>query len=349
MLISNKFQQSQADPCLYVKGEWPIICYLLIYVDDILVITQSQDTVDEVLLMLNTHFETKNLGNVCHYLGLEINQESNGHFSICQSSYITKVVNENNLSSAKGSEMALSPSYMKGGGNDTLLLENSRYQKVIGCLLFIAVNTRPDISASISILARKVSKPNQEDWNELKRVMRYLKTTVHSKLVLSNDAADSFNFQGFADADWAETRIDRKSNSGYVFLFNGSAVSWCCRKQSCVSLSSTEAEYIALTEACKEVKWFLQLFADLNHPIKDPITIWEDNQSCLKLIDSEKINCRTKHIDIKFHFIRDYAEHKIVRFKYCASEEMVADLLTKPLSSPRLKKLRRMCSIADRE
>lgn len=349
VLLDNNFVQSEADSCMYVRGEWPSICYLLIYVDDILVITKSPKTVADVMQMLNSHFEMKDLGDVKQYLGLEIEQDEDGNYSICQSSYIKKILSENGLTAAKGSEMALSPSYMKGGGNETILIDSSQYQKVIGCLLFVSVNSRPDVSASVSILARKVSKPTQEDWTELKRVMRYLKQTINFKLSLSNTETESFKFCGYADADWAESRLDRKSNSGYVFLLNGSAVSWSCRKQTCVALSSTEAEFISLAEACKEAKWLTQLFIDLKHPFNEAITMWEDNQSCLKLIESEKQSNRSKHIDTKFYFIRDYAANQIVSFSYCPTDDMIADLLTKPLPASRLKKLRRMCSIMDRE
>lgn len=137
----------------------------------------------------------------------------------------------------------------KTNKDEDLLLSNTQYQKLIGCLLYVAVNTRPDISASISILAQRVSKPRQVDWNELKRVLKYLKGTSNMKLAL---AAENYNGEllyGYSDANWAESKYDRKSNSGHVFLLNGGTVCWSSRKQSLVALSTCEAEFVALSEA----------------------------------------------------------------------------------------------------
>ena len=103
-------------------------------------------------------------------------------------------------------------------------------------------------------------------------------------------------------------------------MLNGSAVSWSCRKQTCVALSSTQAEFISLAEACKEAKWFWEMFRNLKYEVEDTITVWEDNESCLKLIENENHSNRSKHIDTKYHFIRDYAINKLVIFKYCPTE-----------------------------
>lgn len=172
-------------------------------------------------------------------------------------------------------------------------------------MLYISVNTRPDISASISILAQKVQQPRQEDWNELKRVLKYLKGTSTLKLELSGDSGGHELLYGYADADWAENKSDRKSNTGYVFIVNGGIVSWACRKQSCVTLSSTEAEFVALSETCRETYWLRRLLHDLRQPIQTATVIFEDNQSCLKLIQEEKLSNRTKHIDTRYYFVKD--------------------------------------------
>lgn len=217
------------------------------------------------------------------------------------------------------------------------------YQKFIGCLLYISVNSRPDICASVSILARRVSDPTQQDWTELKRVFKYLKGTADMKLMLSSVEEKCDIFFGYADADWAENRKERKSNSGYVFKVYGGVISWCCRKQSCVALSSTEAEFIALAEACQEAIWITRLLSDLNVNNNMPFVIFEDNQSCLKMIEHDKFSNRTKHIDTKYHFVKDYVAKNLVVCKYCPTADMIADLLTKPLSGNRIKYLREMC------
>lgn len=168
---------------------------------------------------------------------------------------------------------------------------------LVGQLLYITVNTRP---AAISIVSWKVSCPTQQDWTELKRIVRYLKGTVELKLRLSKHD-DHSALVGFADADWAENREDRKSNSGFIFKFNGGTISWTCRKQTCVSLSTAEAEFVALSEASQEALWLKRLLTDLGENLPN-VTMNEDNQSCLKMLDSEKFSNRTKHIATRFHF-----------------------------------------------
>lgn len=241
------------------------------------------------------------------------------------------------LEDAKPSPIPLDPGYGKTTVADEQLPDNKEYQKLVGQLLYISVNTRPDISAAISILSRKVSNPHQVDWNELKRVTRYLKGTKNLWLRLSNNA-ECAGLVGHADADWAECRTDRKSNSGFVFKFNGGTVSWACRKQSCVSLSTAEAEFVALAEASQEALWLRRLLDDLGEDTT--VMIGEDNQSCLKMLDSEKFSNRTKHVATKFHFIRDLRQSKEIFYQYCPTEQMVADLLTKPLSRIKIEALR---------
>ncbi|XP_055604760.1 uncharacterized protein LOC129752991 [Uranotaenia lowii] len=141
------------------------------------------------------------------------------------------------------SAVPLEPGYGKTEEKEVLLPNNRQYQKVVGQLLYIAVNSRPDIAAAISILSRKVSCPTERDWTELKRMVRYLKGTADLELRLSS-SDDSSGLVGYADADWAECVSDRKSNSGYVFQYCGGTISWACRKQTCVSLSTAEAEFV---------------------------------------------------------------------------------------------------------
>ncbi|XP_031634406.1 secreted RxLR effector protein 161-like, partial [Contarinia nasturtii] len=169
------------------------------------------------------------------------------------------------------------------------------------------VNTRPDISASVSILAKKSCKPKQEDWNELKRVLKYLKGTANLKLAISKHNFNGQSLYGFSDANWAEDRNDRKSNSGHVFLVNGGTDCWSSRKQSLTALSTCEAEFVALSEACRAASWIRRVLISLKQNIPNETTIYEDNQSCLDLVaEEQRLSDQSKHIDTRFHFVKDY-------------------------------------------
>lgn len=223
------------------------------------------------------------------------------------------------------------------------LADGQQYQSLIGALLYIAVNTRPDIAISTSILGRRVTKPTTADWNEAKRVLRYLKGTENYELHLGG--GDNLQVECFVDADWAGEVDNRKSNTGYIFKFGGGLVGWGSRKQTCVSLSSTEAEYIALAECLQELQWVRRLVDDLGEQLALPIVVNEDNQSCIALVAADRISRKSKHIDTKYCFVKDLASAGIVSIRYCPTEQMEADLLTKPLGAVKLQQLREAIGI----
>lgn len=339
VLLKAGYKQSNSDPCLYTKhvNEEGMI-YILVYVDDILIASQNEKHINAAEKMLKHNFETNCLGDVHFYLGLEIFRDNSSNFCIRQKRYIRDLLNQYGLNEAKPSKYPMDPGY--GKIKSEKLLNNDNYQKLLGSLLYISVNSRPDISACVSILAQKVCEPTQEDWNELKRILKYLKGTEDFFLRLSK-TKDSINLlEGYADANWAADRESRKSNSGYVFLLNGCAVSWSCKKQACVALSSTEAEFIALSETCKEAIWLRKLLEDMEIIQASPTVIYEDNQSCLSIIKEEKLSNRTKHIDTKRYFVKNNVDKNYVICKYCPTENMVADMMTKPLNAQILEKFR---------
>lgn len=329
------FMQSKADQCLYTKrinDEW---AYILVYVDDIVLVAKTTTTIHALKQIIANEFDIKDLGEIKQYLGIEVTRDEKGIFHLNQAKYINKVVNEFGLDTAKISNVPMQPNYGKSAKEDDrgVLLSNTQYQKLLGCLLYISINTRPDISASVSILAQKVSMPQQEDWHELKRVLKYLKGTANFKLPLAAYGGNDHILYGYSDANWAEDRSDRKSNSGHVFLVNGGTVCWSSRKQSMVALSTCEAEFIALSEACRAALWIRRVLIDLKQKVSDATMIYEDNQSCLKLIEGEeRLSNRSKHIDTRFHFVKDYVDRSIVRCVYCPTDDMLADILTKALS-----------------
>lgn len=320
-------------------------CILLIYVDDIIITSTSNEMIDGIYQKINQNFEIRDLGRVKHYLGLEVIQDKNGVYSINQEKYIKEIVAEFGLCDAKGSKIPMEPNYQKTVEEGSELISNEKYQKLLGSLLFISINTRPDISASVCILAQKTNHPTQRDWNELKRILRYLKETSHLKLSLSsNDTKDS-KLSCYVDASYAEDRTDRKSMTGYIFKLNGGTISWCSKKQQCVTLSSTEAELVAMAEACKEAIWISKLLKDINQTKNQETIIYEDNTSCLKMLTNEKISNRTKHIDIRYFYLRELAEKKQYEFQHCSTDKMIADALTKPLNATKLNEFKKLMNL----
>jgi Reverse transcriptase (RNA-dependent DNA polymerase) len=344
-LLKNGMKRSEADKCLYAMNSGGEVMYLLVHVDDILVIGKNVDFMDKFMTRIGKDFDLKDLGIVKNYLGINVERDNFGNYSICQSNYIEKIINEAGLCDAKESSFPMDVGYYKLDGE--LLNNNDEYRKLIGMLLFVATHTRPDIAASVSILSQKVSNPRNTDMNEVKRMIRYLKGTKYMRLCLSIDDKGNL-IQIYSDANWAEDRNNRKSNTGYFCALFGGAISWMCRKQDVVALSSTEAEFIALSETCKEVIWIKRLLKELQINIDQSITILTDSQSSINMINNEKFSNRTKHIDTRYHFIKEAITEKEVCLKYIKTDINVADLMTKPLNSIKMKQFRPMIGLFDR-
>lgn len=344
-LVKIGFVQNETDKCLYVLRERDNICYLLVHVDDMLMASNKIEVINSLALKISQKFEMTDMGNVKHYLGIDVERDQKGNFMLSQSKYISKIVETANLSDAKPSKYPIDPGYYKIE-DENFLTDNSEYRKLIGMLLYLTTHSRPDIAASVSILSQKVSKPNQTDMTEVKRIIKYLKGTQSLKLRLSNDLCDQ-NLIAYSDANWAEDKSTRRSNSGYLCSINGGSVSWCCRRQDIIALSSTEAEYVALTETCKDVIWLKRLLKFFDLTFTEPITILTDSQSCMKMIVNDKFSNRTKHIDTKFHFTKELVSKGEIKLKYIETENNAADLFTKPLASIKMKHLRTLAGLID--
>lgn len=281
------------------------------------------------------------LGEVNYFLGLEIGLE-NGQYSVSLENYIQKVAEKFGLREAKSAKSPMETGYIRMEDTSPLLSDTTAYRSLVGALLYIAVCARPDVAACVAILGRKVSAPTEADWVAAKRVVRYLKTTKDWRLKFgSNDG-----LVGYCDADWAGDVGTRKSTTGFVFHYAGGAVSWVSRRQNCVTLSSMESEYVSLSEACQELVWLLSLFKDLGVQQSGPVTIREDNQSCIKFVGSERSTRRSKHIETKQHYVKELYEDKVLSLEYCSTDEMVADILTKPLGTIKHRKLAGMLGLS---
>ena len=185
--------------------------------------------------------------------------------------------------------------------------------------MYLSVSSRPDITYSVSTLAKFSSHPNKQHWIALKRVLRYLKGTVLHGITYTRKS--SKECISYSDADWAGDLDDRKSTSGYLFQVSGGAVTWRSKKQSSVALSTAEAEYMALSSAAQEAVWLRQLTAELGSSPETATTIFEDNQSAIALTKNPQFHGRAKHIAI----IREQVSNRTIELKCCPSNQMLAD------------------------
>ena len=213
-----------------------------------------------------------------------------------------------------------------------------KYQSMVGSLLYAAIATRPDIAQVVGVVSKFNSCLNEAHLTAVKRIFRCLKGTMNFGLKYEKSA--DAELIGFADADWAGDIDDRHSTTGNVFIMAGGAISWLSRKQPVVSFSTTEAEYVSLCTATQEAVWLRKLLSDIKAVPTRPTTIREDNQGAIAVARNPVSHARTKHIHIKYHYVREALNNGVIELVYCPTEQMTADILTKPLPHSRYEVLR---------
>ena len=211
------------------------------------------------------------------------------------------------------------------------------YRALIGSLIYVTV-TRPDIAVSVSQLSRYLENPQEAHWNAGIRVLRFLVTTKERELILAPDQKAN-QFKVLSDSTWNSNPDNCRSRTGYAILLYKCLIVWKTKLQPHTSLSSTEAEYVALNAATKEAIWVLRLLEEMGVKIKKPVPVHADNQSTIALAKHHMAKPRTKHIALRYHWIREQIVNDTFKLFYVPSNENLADLFTKILSQKQQAKL----------
>ena len=344
---STGFKQSDADPCIFVKGEKDDLTIVAVYVDDLIIVSKNPETMKKIKKSLATRFKMKDLGKLSYCLGISIVHDKEKKCILMhQKQYIQMLLEKYGLSEAKpvSTPANISVKLVKDDGVSKPI-DSGQYQSMVGSLLYASIATRPDIANAVGAVSKFNSCPTEAHLTAVKRIFRYLKGTMD--LGLKYQKSDDFQLIGFSDADWAGDMSDRHSTTGNLFVMSSGAVRWVSRKQSVVALSTTEAEYIALSSATQETIWLRRLMSDFTAEQQLPTIIKEDNQGTIAVARNPISHSRTKHIDIKFHYIREALRDGAVDLIYCPTERMTADILTKPLSRGRFEELRSQMGLVD--
>ena len=340
-LESLGFKRTDADHGVFIK-KWADgrVVIVAVHVDDCLTTGSSRNLVDEFKRRVNEKYRMTDLGPCKWLLGIRVERDlENGTIALSQHAYIDSIVTRFNFDDLKPSSIPMDPSkpLLKSQSPSTLAekakMKYVPYREAVGSLMYATVGTRPDIAFATSTVAQFLENPGWMHWEAVKRIFRYLKGTRGFSLVYGRSRED---LQGWVDADGA-SQEHRRAITGYVFMVDGAAVSWMSKKQELVTLSTTEAEYVAATHAAKELVWLRRLFKELFSPIDGPTTLHSDNKSAIALANGGQYHARTKHIDIRYHFIRYEVEAGCIRLIYCPTDQQTADTLTKALPSVKAK------------
>ncbi|KAJ3507815.1 hypothetical protein NMY22_g16815 [Coprinellus aureogranulatus] len=342
-LLDMGFIRLDAETCLYLYKEGDQLCFVVVYVDDLLLAATSRKFMDSVKKKLSSRFKMKDLGPAKYILGMVIRRDrAKLTIALSQRRYIDSVLERTGMSNCKPASTPI-PSTNKAtidDPNDNTVIHSLEidgktvtYKSIIGSLMYAMLATRPDLAFVVGLLGRYSAAPKQVHWTLAKRCLRYLQATKDMELVYDGTAdSKDMTFFGFVDAAWSDDTDTSRSTGGYVFMSNGAAVGWSSKRQQMVALSSTEAEYISMCAAGQHLAWLRTFFEDIGHPQADPTTLFNDNQGAIALSKDPQYRSRTKHIQRKFHFVRDdLVRNGVVKIKYLPTEEMVADIMTKPL------------------
>ena len=327
---------------MYIKCIDKHCVLLLVYVDDVIVTGSSVELIAQVKRELKQRFEMTDSGACKFVLSIELIEHEDGSATLCQRRYIDDILKRFGMEDCKSvsSPVDISTKMIKVDGQATAI--DAPYREAVGALMHLMCATRPDIAFAVGMVARFMDSPQEVHWTAVKRVFRYLQgTKTHGIRFKSSGDLD---FKCFSDANWAGDVTDRKSTSCYVSKLVSGPISWGSKKQTSVSLSTSEAEYIALSLAIQEGKWVHRLLCEIlvaAHFEVPKLVIFEDNQSCIKMTKNPVNHGRDKHIDIKYHHIRNEVKFGQVEIEYCETAKMLADLLTKGLPGPRHQELTR--------
>ena len=334
-LLENNFKMGTADKTLFTRQEKDDILLVQIYVDDIIFGSTNNDLCKEFSEKMSREFEMSMMGELNFFLGLQIRQSDEG-IHISQSKYCKEMLKKFDMENTKPVSTPMSTSDKLTEDPKGIPVDTKKYRGIIGSLLYITAS-RPDIQYSVCKCARFQAAPKESHLSAVKRILRYLKGTIN--LGLWYPKGVPFNLVCFSDSDYAGHLVDRKSTSGTCQFLGGCLVSWFSKKQNSVSISTTEAEYIAAAKCCAQILWMKQTLADYNVKF-DVISIWCDNTSAIDLSKNPVLHSRSKHIDIRHHFLRDHVNKGDIKISHIETENNIADIFTKPLSSERFAKLR---------
>jgi hypothetical protein len=341
-LITNGFKVGKANTTLFTKTIAKDLFVCQIYVDDIIFGSTNKSTCEEFSRIMIQKFEMSMMGELKYFLGFQVKQLQEGTFN-SQTKYTQDILTKFGMKDAKPIKTPMGTNGhldLDTGGKS---VDQKVYRSMIGSLLYLCAS-RPDIMLSVCMCARFQVDPKEVHLRVVKRIMRYLVYTP--KFGLWYPKGSTFDLIGYSDADWAGCKIDRKSTSGTCQFLGRSLVSWASKKQNSVALSTAEAEYIAAGHCCAQLLWMRQTLRDYGYKLSK-VPLLCDNESAIRMADNPVEHSRTKHLDIRYHFLRDHQQRGDIEIACVSTKEQLADIFTKPLDEKTFTKLRNELNILD--
>ncbi|KAJ9544070.1 hypothetical protein OSB04_023777 [Centaurea solstitialis] len=333
-LLSKGFVRGKIDSTLFLKKYPKHILLVQIYVDDIIFGSTNPKLCEKFELLMKSEYKMSMMGELTFFLGLQIKQSEKGIF-INQGKYVHEMLKKFDLTSCTPMKTPMAPPLSLDKDSKGKPVDVTLYRGMIGSLLYLTAS-RPDIMYSTCLCARYQAEPKESHLTAVKRIFRYLKGTPNLGLWYSKDSG--FDLTAYSDSDFAGCKIDRKSTTGGCHLLGGKLVSWTSKKQNSVSTSTAEAEYVAAGICCAQVLWLRNQLQDYDIQLSK-IPIYCDNTSAIAIANNPVLHSKTKHIEVRYHFIRDHVMNGDIELHFVPTEYQLADLFTKPLDVTRFNML----------
>ncbi|GKB25008.1 ribonuclease H-like domain, reverse transcriptase, RNA-dependent DNA polymerase, partial [Tanacetum coccineum] len=342
-LKSLDFKKCALEQAIYTRTERDSILLVGVYVDDLIITGTPKKEIDKFKDQMKEIFEMSDLGLLAYYLGIEVTQ-SGGDISIKQSAYARKILKEAGMLESNETLIPMDPGTRLTKTTEGTMVNSTDYRSLIGCLRYL-LHTRPDLSYSVGLLSRFMQEPKEQHMKAIKQVLRYVKGTKDYGITYKHNGGNKIH--GYSDSSYGVNTQEGKGTTGIIFYYGESPISWSTQKQATVALSSCESEFIAATAAATQALWLKRLLSRLTHSDEEKITILVDNKSAIALMKNPVFHGRSKHIDTKYHFIRECVERDDIQVEFVSGDYQKADILTKALPKIRFLTMRQLIGLKD--
>lgn len=337
-LLSLGFRRSPMEYAIYTRHNSDAQLVLGVYVDDLVITGASSDDIKQFKKEMADTFKMSDLGLLHYYLGIEVKQSTSG-ISLSQGAYATKILEKSGMAGSNPCQIPMEPRLKLSKQSSEPLVDATMFRSIVGSLRYL-VNTRPDLAFSVGYVSRFMEEPHEDHLAAVKHILRYIAGTSNWGLWFAKKKETQAKLTGFSDSDLVGDIDTRKSTSGIIFFLVDSPITWQSTKQKVVALSSCEAEYIAAASATCQAIWLARVLAEMQNSVPSTPLLRVDNKSTISLIKNPVHHDRSKHIDTKYHHIRECAEKGQITVEFIRTEEQLGDILTKPLSRVKFQELR---------
>jgi hypothetical protein len=334
-LLSKGFEMGKVDKTLFLLRQGDDILIVQVYMDDIVFGGSSHSLVGRFAENMSKEFEMSMMGELQFFLGLQIKQAKEGTF-VHIAKYTKDILKKFKMEDSKPLWTPMSTTTALDADEDGEPVDQNEYQSMISSLLYLTV-TRLDIQFSVCLCARFQASPRTSHRQAVKRIFSYLRYTP--KLGFWYSASSSLSLLGFSDADFVGCRVDRKSTSGTCQFLGSSLVSWSSHEQSSVAQSTTEAEYVAAASCCSQLLWITYTLTDFGEECSH-VPLMCDSTSAISVAKNPVLHSRTKHIEVRYHFMRENVEKGNIDHIHVPTKKQLANILTKPLDQATFSHLR---------